>query len=709
MKFKFKYFRTGYIRSFCLYILPIVLLLVLLVCSLTDFMVEATERLVEYKLNNASNIIDSNIDLLNNIAIELSENEILDKNPRDNDIYAQMQITRELKRHIGKNDFCSEIMFYFGDGNFVYTKDAVEKKDSFFNDRYGLSYERDIDKRFNSMLEPELILLDVDSEYRVKSQSELLYVVPIYNRKTIATIIFVLRHNWLEKQFEDFCEMYGGQVVVECVEDEKTITFGESIEKYDESDIESVVVTSENIGLKITGVCSKQVVFSSIRRIYCIVIFYTIGLLIIGLILVYKITNISYKPVLDIGRMIGKDFNDSEDEIELICSSINDMKIRNEQLQDGLRNREEKLKRIVLKNMLDLKDYDHDSYMSLLDDFDENGFLMKQMVVFFVSETDYKLSKDIFEGKSDLIVSEIKTEYKNATVFFIRCNEEIINGIKNIFQDIVINFKREKDISLDVIEGEIVDSIFEIKDSFASAHNIYSLQNVKNVTMLDDVGVWREYPIDLLMQFENNIERNKIEEAIVTLECLKVYVSDISLHLFEKKCIVIEVLNIFIRNIYSTENGAKEISLLQHLIEGRGPLDINNVNEIFNVFVIYMRKILDEKKYKENSDLVQACCKYINEHFYEYELSVQNITEMFSISPTFLNQKMKEEIDMNVYEYITFIRMENAIYMLLNTDLPVKTIVSLIGYYDVSSFGRKFKNMYGDSPAEYRKKNKKSH
>ena len=45
---------------------------------------------------------------------------------------------------------------------------------------------------------------------------------------------------------------------------------------------------------------------------------------------------------------------------------------------------------------------------------------------------------------------------------------------------------------------------------------------------------------------------------------------------------------------------------------------------------------------------------------------------------------------MNVHEYISFVRMENAKYMLKNTDLPIKSIVENIGYIDVSSFGRKF-------------------
>lgn len=686
--------------------LPVVLLLALLVCSLTNFMVEATETLVKYKLNTVSNVVDSNIDILNSIAMDLSDNEILLKEPAEKNIYAHMQIKNEIKKNIGKNDFCSDIIFYFWGGEHIYTQDTVDTKDNFFNERYGLSNKQEADALFGNMLSPELVFLGSDSEYSGQDSLEILYVVPLLNRQAEATAIFVLRNKWFSKQLEDFFGMCGGEVIIECGKNNKTIVFGESTAEYGGNNVESITVLSNNVGLKLTGLCNKQKVFSSIRRIYYVVFFYTVGLLIIGLILVHKLTALSYKPVLDIGRMVETDFNASDDEFELIRSAITKMKVENEQLQDVLKNREDKLQRLMLKDILDLKDNENDSYKSLFDDFDENGFSMKQMVVFVVCETDCEISKDIFKEQRDIFVYELKTEYKNTWIFLVRCNEDVISGIKAIFEDVVVRVKREQDISLNIIEGKIVDSIFEIKDSFASAYNIYEHRNANNAIISNEGDFWYDYPVDLLTQFENRLERKRFEEAKATLAELKIYLSDVSSQLFKKRCIIIEIFNIFIRNIHSVENESQKIALLQYLIQDSETLDMNNVDEIFDNFVKYVKMLTGKKK--KNSDLVQGCCQYINEHFFEYTLTVQHVTELFNISATFLNQKMKEELDMNVYEYITFIRMENAIHMLLNTDLPVKKILSFVGYYDVSSFGRKFKSIYGVSPAEYRKKHKKS-
>ena len=127
---------------------------------------------------------------------------------------------------------------------------------------------------------------------------------------------------------------------------------------------------------------------------------------------------------------------------------------------------------------------------------------------------------------------------------------------------------------------------------------------------------------------------------------------------------------------------------------------------MFDLFQEYSVLLINKTRKKKNSELVQLCCDYIQTHFFEYDLSVQNISEKLSVSTVFLNQKMKQEVGMNVLEYIIFIKMSNATHLLLNTDFSVKKIVEFIGYSDVSSFGRKFKKMYGCSPAEYRNSKK---
>ncbi len=70
---------------------------------------------------------------------------------------------------------------------------------------------------------------------------------------------------------------------------------------------------------------------------------------------------------------------------------------------------------------------------------------------------------------------------------------------------------------------------------------------------------------------------------------------------------------------------------------------------------------------------------------------------------TYLSRLFKSKINLSYIDYLTKVRMENAMKLLAKTKLPVKAIVSRIGYVDDSSFRRKFKALYGISVAEYRK------
>ena len=48
-------------------------------------------------------------------------------------------------------------------------------------------------------------------------------------------------------------------------------------------------------------------------------------------------------------------------------------------------------------------------------------------------------------------------------------------------------------------------------------------------------------------------------------------------------------------------------------------------------------------------------------------------------------------------------RMQQAVYLLANSEIPVTDIIESIGYDNTSYFYRKFREKYGMSPKEYRK------
>jgi len=84
-------------------------------------------------------------------------------------------------------------------------------------------------------------------------------------------------------------------------------------------------------------------------------------------------------------------------------------------------------------------------------------------------------------------------------------------------------------------------------------------------------------------------------------------------------------------------------------------------------------------------------------------LNIQQISEVFHISPSTLFLHFKREYGKSPLQVLTEIRMEHAKHLLKETDLSVAEVASAVGFIYPFYFIRKFHNIVGTSPGEYRK------
>ncbi len=123
----------------------------------------------------------------------------------------------------------------------------------------------------------------------------------------------------------------------------------------------------------------------------------------------------------------------------------------------------------------------------------------------------------------------------------------------------------------------------------------------------------------------------------------------------------------------------------------------------------YYRKLLD-KIYEDNShkasgEMVKVQ-QYIKEH-YRDDLSLKELAEVACVSPTYFSALFKKETGENYKSYVTGIRMEEAIKLVMNTDLKTYEIAEEVGYHNVRRFVDAFKSIYKISPMDYKKINRK--
>ena len=104
---------------------------------------------------------------------------------------------------------------------------------------------------------------------------------------------------------------------------------------------------------------------------------------------------------------------------------------------------------------------------------------------------------------------------------------------------------------------------------------------------------------------------------------------------------------------------------------------------------------------KYDSEITAAVLCYINGHYKNGTLS--ELSEQMGYDVYWLSREIRRRSGSTYKELLQEKRMQQAVYLLANSEIPVTDIIESIGYDNTSYFYRKFREKYGMSPKEYRK------
>ena len=124
-------------------------------------------------------------------------------------------------------------------------------------------------------------------------------------------------------------------------------------------------------------------------------------------------------------------------------------------------------------------------------------------------------------------------------------------------------------------------------------------------------------------------------------------------------------------------------------------------NYIKSLITKVINKVHNVNEKKANSLLIQIQ-QYIQDNI-STELSLSHVAKKFFVSSSHLCRLFKQETNQTFVEYITRVRMEYAMKILMETDLKVYEIGERIGIKDSHYFSILFKKFTGCSVNEFRK------
>ncbi len=103
----------------------------------------------------------------------------------------------------------------------------------------------------------------------------------------------------------------------------------------------------------------------------------------------------------------------------------------------------------------------------------------------------------------------------------------------------------------------------------------------------------------------------------------------------------------------------------------------------------------------EPMETVRHLLGYLEEHYTE-KLTLEELAAYAQYNRTYVSTLFKNTVGINFHEYLTRIRLQNALIDLADPGKKLTDVALDNGFADLKSFNKRFRETFGQSPAEYR-------
>lgn len=208
------------------------------------------------------------------------------------------------------------------------------------------------------------------------------------------------------------------------------------------------------------------------------------------------------------------------------------------------------------------------------------------------------------------------------------------------------------------------------------------------------------YPTDLVEQFHGALVRLDVEEAMDAIDRFAAYAAAAALPIILVRVVCFDIITSIIKTIETMERGSggwqTEYADIERLTE------FDTVDEL----AATARTVLDAAKTRiernQAAGRIADITEFIQENYRDTNFSMNMIADRFKLSVSSLSHYFKAKTGKNISDHVNKLRMEEAKRRLRESEEPVQDIVAKLGYLNVSSFIRRFRQETGMTPGAYR-------
>lgn len=288
---------------------------------------------------------------------------------------------------------------------------------------------------------------------------------------------------------------------------------------------------------------------------------------------------------------------------------------------------------------------------------------------------------------------EIKSKYDNIT---------ILNSAYSEFEfaQKAVNYGLDAYLLKPASEKEIIGTI-------ESALHKKKLSGVIKSNAIDmDKALDSEYPYLIVDQLIDSILTKDFELLKLNINSFIDYISIQKGRLEEFRLYIINTIFSILRTVKKTvpedvislfkcESYIVKISRSQYWYD-----ILFYTEEFFKSFIIIFKNIVSSADF---TDLIQ---NYIDEKFND-DITLEQLSDIFHFSPSYLSRKFHQHKGYTINDYLTKVRINHSIYLLQNSNIPIREVSLQSGFKCISHFNRVFKATTGRTPSEFKKKGEK--
>ena len=436
-------------------------------------------------------------------------------------------------------------------------------------------------------------------------------------------------------------------------------------------------------------------------------------LVLVDVFLVFVIANIfaekAYRPIRTLTDKYHEKFfakkNRHENALDELRFIMDSMLQNNQEAARQIRNNQKMLRNQLLQMLVD-----GSAFVEVLPYLEKLGIYLPGPVYCVISisfEDEEGMTKEL-QIRVQEALEQLSDEKEREYVYVI-CGFE-----RKLFNVICsMSSAEEKDVLEEMI-GAVAES-FGYKPVIGSGNTYQALENLSAswLESMDEIhsrkkdarrgknrGSTYKYKAEELQQIVDVLENGNEAEAERRLESLAEKWEKEPVSMLMRQYILADFLGEMrkLYGKYQLEISKKNISLL---MSARNTQDFeraagNMIHEFCEGYEAF-----NSREGEKESDRI---CDYINAHFFEYDISIENVAENLHTSTDAVRQAVLKRTGRLYRDYLIYLRIEYAKELLGQENISVADLCRKVGYGNVSHFIKLFREVTGVTPAKYRKK-----